>query len=338
MSITEKLLKNSTIKSTTTLDKSAVFNLSEPTTTPIPILNLALSGKLTGGLYSGLTQFAGPSKHFKSNLALICVAAYLKKYPEGACIFYDSEGGSKESYFKSFGIDSSRVVHTAIKNVEQLKFDVMAQVTEISKGDKIIIVIDSIGNLASKKEVEDALEKNSAADMSRAKAMKSLFRIVTPELNERDIPMVVINHSYTEQKMYGREVVSGGTGAMYSSNDVIILGRSQEKDDEGLSGYTFTMNTEKSRTVKEKSKFPFTVKFEGGIERFSGLMELALETGHVTKPKNGWYTRPMVDGDKNFRMDETKNFSFWEPILKSDFPKVLENKFKLNENGMLLDE
>ncbi len=36
----------------------------------------------------------------------------------------------------------------------------------------VIIVVDSVGNLASKKEVDDALEGKSVADMTRAKQMK----------------------------------------------------------------------------------------------------------------------------------------------------------------------
>jgi ribosomal protein L21E len=40
-------------------------------------------------------------------------------------------------------------------NIEELKFDISKQLQEIKKGDKVIIFIDSVGNLASKKEVKD---------------------------------------------------------------------------------------------------------------------------------------------------------------------------------------
>ena len=55
-----------------------------------------------------------------------------------------------------------------------------------------------MGNLASKKEVEDAEAGKSVADMSRAKAFKSLFRMVTPHLTLKDIPLIVVNHTYKE--------------------------------------------------------------------------------------------------------------------------------------------
>ncbi|MEK9700023.1 MAG: hypothetical protein VW270_29860, partial [Candidatus Poseidoniales archaeon] len=86
-------------------------------------------------------------------------------------------------------------------------------------GDKVIIIIDSIGNLASKKEVEDALDGKSVADMSRAKQMKSLFRMVTPHLTMKDIPMVVVNHTYKEIGMFPKDIVGGGTGSYYSADN-----------------------------------------------------------------------------------------------------------------------
>ena len=206
----EKLLKNSTIKKTNTLDKSLVFNPAAVVTTNLPILNLALSGDINGGFLPGLIQLAGPSKHFKSNLALLMLSAYLNKYKDGVCLFYDSEFGAKESYFKSFGIDPARIVHSPLLNVEQLKFDMMAQLDGLTDKDKVIVIIDSVGNLASKKEVEDALKQNSAADMSRAKAFKSFFRMVTPQLHDKGITLIAIAHIYMSQELYAKPKVSGG--------------------------------------------------------------------------------------------------------------------------------
>ena len=56
-------------------------------------------------------------------------------------------------------------------------------------------------------EVEDALEGKSVADMSRAKQVKSLFRMVTPHLNIKDISMVVVNHTYKEIGMFPKDIV-----------------------------------------------------------------------------------------------------------------------------------
>lgn len=334
-SLTERLKKNSKIKETASLMESKFFEAKEQIVTDVPALNIALSGRLDGGLQAGLMMVAGPSKHFKSSICLVMAAAYQKKYDDGVILFYDSEFGSPQSYFEAFGVDTNRVVHTPITDIEQLKFDLMGQLQELKKGDHVMILIDSIGNLASKKEVEDAINEKSVGDMTRAKQLKSLFRMVTPHLTMKDLPMVVINHTYKEQgSMYPRDVVSGGTGGIYSSNDIWIISRSQEKEGTELAGYTFTINIEKSRQVKEKSKIPLTVMFDGGITRYSGLLDLALEAGMVIKPSMGWFqkvdpaTGEVLDG--KYRAKDTNTAEFWEPLLRSkEFNDAVRHKFLL---------
>jgi len=339
MSILDKIKKNSSIKESAILSKSKFFTDKDMIPTSIPIINVALSGRLDGGLTPGLTMWAGPSKHFKTAFSLLMAKSYLDKYPEAALLFYDSEFGTPQSYFDSFGIDTDRVLHTPLTDIEQLKFDVMQQLTSLERTDKLIIVIDSIGNLASKKEVDDALEGKSVADMSRAKQVKSLFRMVTPHLTMKDIPMIVVNHTYKEIGMFPKDIVGGGTGSYYSADNIFILGRQQEKEGTEVVGYNFIINVEKSRYVKEKSKIPVSVSFDGGISKWSGLLDIALESGHVTKPSNGWYSKRDEDGvyeDKKYRIKETDTKEFWLPILKQkSFQEYIVNKYQIASGSII---
>ena len=333
MSLLDKIKKNSTIKDSAILSKSKFFTEKDMVTTGVPMINVALSGKLDGGLIPGLTMWAGPSKHFKTAFSLLMAKSYMDKYPEAVLLFYDSEFGTPIKYFETFEIDMDRVLHTPLTDIEQLKFDIMQQLAEVNRGDKLIIVLDSIGNLASKKEVEDALEGKSVADMSRAKQVKSLFRMVTPHLNIKDISMVVVNHTYKEIGMFPKDIVGGGTGSYYSADNIYIIGRQQEKDGTEIVGYNFIINVEKSRYVKEKSKIPISVSFDGGISKYSGLLDLAIESGHVVKPTNGWYAK--VDqstgevGDKK-RIADTSTPEFMEPILKDPkFKEFIKHKYEI---------
>jgi len=337
MSMLEKLKKNSTIKDTSILANSKFFTKKDMIPTTIPVINVALSGRLDGGLTPGLTMWAGPSKHFKTAFSLLMAKAYLDKYEDGVVLFYDSEFGTPQSYFDAFGIDTDRVLHTPVTDVEQLKFDIMQQLQNIERGERVIIVIDSIGNLASKKEVEDALDQKSVADMSRAKQMKSLFRMVTPHLTLKDIPCVVVNHTYKEIGLFPKDIVGGGTGSYYSADNIFILGRQQEKDGTEVVGYNFIINVEKSRYVKEKSKIPVSVSFDGGISKWSGLLDLALESGHVTKPSNGWYH--IVGDEKKYRIKETDTKEFWLPILQQkSFYDFVKNKYSIGQVDMITNE
>ena len=478
MSLIDKLKKATSLPKSEILSESKFFDKREFVPTSVLGLNIALGGELTGGLTSGLVFLAGPSKHFKTLYGLIMVKAYLSKYPDAVCIFYDSEFGTPKKYWQSLSIDMSRVLHVPFTDIEQLKFDIM-QKLDSSKGegitekDKVIIFVDSVGNAASKKEVEDAINEKSVADMSRAKSLKSVFRIVTPRLTILDIPMVCINHTYQEIGLYPKNIMSGGcvvagteiimadgsvkvienievgdlvqtedgpqrvlaawdkhglaypdaecyevefsdgykiicsenhkfkthdgwkviselsedadiltvyeptqiskikkvekqdlfdltventnsyavkngvlnhnTGPMYSANTVLFIGKSQEKDGTEVTGFNFNITIEKSRFVKEKSKIPIYVDFKDGISPYSGLFDIALETGDLVKPKNGWYnmmffnkeTGELEQQAKSYRAAECDGKEFWDMMFKNTrFVQNVKEKYQLGENEM----
>lgn len=458
----ERLKKSGSIKSDT-LSASKLFKDKDTTVTDVPALNIALSGSPTGGLTSGLLFIAGESKTYKTCMSLKLVAAYLEQHKDAVCLFYDSEFGTTDEYMKNQNVDTERVIHIPIMDVEQLKFDLMKRLTDISNGDKVIIFIDSVGNLASKKEVDDALDEKAVADMSRAKQMKSLFRMITPHLTIKNIPCVAINHTYKEIGLYPKTIMSGGcltkghkivtdkgiqnienilpgdlvrgydgnfhevefvwnsetladpyptlyeveldngnkivcsykhkfrtvdgnwvnvenynneelfmlqeqnitmdnmkiksikkldtkdevfdltvkdvnsyvdsngichhnTGGMYSANTVWIISKSQEKDGTELEGFTFTLNIEKSRFIKEKSKIPLKVLFDSGIDKNSGLLDLALESGHIVKPSNGWYS--LKDTEEKVREKDTGPL-LEKLLLDESFVNWIIEKYRL---------
>jgi RecA/RadA recombinase len=339
MSLRDKLIKNSTLKYTATLDKSKIYTHKDMISTNVPMINVALSGKIDGGMTPGLTMIAGVSKNFKSGFSLLLASAFLTKYPDGMILFYDSEFGTPESYFKQFNIPLDRVIHSPVMTVEELKSDIMTQLNELDRDDKILILVDSIGNLASNKEVTDALDLKVVGDFTRAKALKSLFRMVTPHLSVKDIPMVVVNHTYSEMSMHPRQIVGGGTGATYGSDNIWIVGRQQDKDGTEIKGYHFIINVEKSRYVKEKSKIPITVSYENGINRWSGLFDVALEGKFITKVTAQRYakTNPSTGEvlSKNFSAASIiNNDEFWQEMLTgTKLAEYIENTFSLGHTS-----
>ena len=128
-------------------------------------------------------------------------------------------------------------------------------------------------------------------------------------------------------------VITHNTGLIYSANQAFIIGKSQEKDGTELSGWNFTLNVEKSRFVREKSKMTFRVLYESGIQKYSGLLDMALESGLVQKPQNGWYCRVDQDGEletKKWRAKDTECAEFWDTLLKDKrFNAWIESRYKL---------
>jgi len=343
--LSERLLKQSTVKMTDLLLDSSVFDPADAVPTAIPMVNVALSGSMDGGLMPGVTVLAGKSKMFKTGFALMLAAAFLKKHADGYILFYDSEFGSPPDYFHSFDIPLDRVVHTPVTELEELRHDLAVQLNGLTRKDKVFIIIDSIGNLPSHKEMEDATKGSDAGDMGlRAKVAKSVFRVVSGKANLKHIPVVVIAHTYGTMELYSKEVVAGGTGPYYSADNVWLIGRQQEKDkDNKVAGFNFIINVDKSRYVKERSKIPVSIAFDGGINRWSGLLAEAIEGGYVCKPGVGWYQE--VDrftgeatGTKMREADIEENGQFWTRIIQNtDFAEFVKNKYTL-AGGLLIGE
>ena len=142
--------------------------------------------------------------------------------------------------------------------------------------------------------------------------------------------------------LFQKNVIPGGTAVTYTANQIFVISKAQVKEGKDLTGSIFTLNVEKSRYVREKSKFPFTVTYEGGIDRWSGLLDIALEGGFVVKPTMGWYS--MVDTstgeveEKKYRKKEL-NGAFWKKIVdKPEFKKFVESRYQLSSDVIIEDQ
>ncbi len=334
----EKILKASQNQYADVLADSKILNQKDVIVTEYPALNIAMSGELDQGMNPGFLMIGGKSRHFKTMYMLLLAKAYLDKYKDATMILFDSEFGAALDYFASVGIDPNRVAHLPIQTVEDLKFQLSNVLESIERGDKVIMCIDSLGNLASNKEIEDAKDGKQVADMTRAKAMKSLSRIFTTQLVLKDIPLIGINHVYETLEMFSKTITSGGTGLVYTANDIWIIGRSQEKDGKDLKGYTFTITIDKSRKVKEKSKIPVTVLFEGGIEKYSGLLDIALEGNFIVKPKLGWY-KLATAGEDVKAVRESDTDALLEQLVKDQaFKDYVKSVYKLGGTSVTAAE
>lgn len=359
MSLKDRILKASTIKESAVLAKSKLF--AEKDIISIEdsaLMNIALSGDIDGGMTPGILQIAAESMHFKSKFALAVAKSFTNKFPDGAILFYDSEYGTPDSYFNDFSTEN--VIHTPVLDLEQFKIDIMAQLKSIELGDKLLIIVDSMGNIPSLKEVEDTDAGKTVGDMSRAKQMKSVFRMIMPRINQKEVYVVIINHTYKTQEMYSKDVPNGGTGSVYNSNIIWTITKAQEKgvkksasetfseieeDDKGkgkikkekkkaspeeVIGYQFTINIFKSRFVIQGSKIPILVTFEGGIQKWAGMLDLAMEAEYILKPDGGIsYVRKDKPEEKYRRKDIENNNEFWESFInETDFNDWVKKKFR----------
>jgi hypothetical protein len=360
------LMKNSSSPFARDMTNSFIQeNTSNTWSLDVPLLNVAFSGKMDVGFQSGVTVWAGPSRHFKTLYALHQLNAWFKhnEDPDSAvALIYDTEYGITEDYLKQFPYiikHLNQIIHTPVTTIEELRHEAAKQVEFMyddfktkykkdknTKKPNVFILIDSIGQVASKKETDDAISGSEKADMTRAKAVKSIFRILTSKVKMLGIPTVVVAHTYDTQEMFSKKIVSGGTGLMYSADSVFILGKAQEKDGTEVIGYKFTINVDKSRFIKDKTKIPIQVHFEKGILKYSGLLDLAKSVGLATQCRvgrsGGWkFTIKGEDEEEiigtNTWVSLTREIDtdddFWNAVFEhSNFSELIEAAYKIPIN------
>lgn len=254
--------------------------------TGIYILNALLSKSiLNGGIASNrFTIFAGPTQTGKS---YICLNTVRNAQKEGYNIIYiDTEFAIENPDFEMFGIDTTdpnKFILIRSNKVENLKIFLAQLLDELKKlkekGEdvsKTMFVIDSLGALASKKEIEDAIKGNDKQDMSRAKATKSMLRIIIDDLGYLGIPLLATNHTYLTQDLFPQTVQTGGEGLNYLASVIIYLSKAKLEDKErdemstGSMGSVITAMARKNRLAKPK-KIKFEIDHTKGCNPYKGL-------------------------------------------------------------------
>ena len=251
--------------------------------TGIYILNACLSGSLYGGVKGdAITVFAGPESSGKTFLSLnVCREAQKVGY---GIIYIDTENSVSRGELRNWGIDSSLEKFILIKSnkVEDINFtlsqlldDLKAQKLDGVEIDKLMIVIDSLGQLASNKEKDDLIAGKLKADMTKAKSIGSLFRSITIDLGYLNIPMVVNNQTYRTMDFFPQEIMKGGKALYYSASNITFLSKAKlktgEEDEFDLQGgIIVTAKAVKNRQSKPK-KVKFEINFSTGCNAYMGL-------------------------------------------------------------------
>lgn len=254
-------------------------------TTGVYLLDAALSGRLLGGgiATNRITAFAGESGAGKSFLCYSCARQAQKL--GYSVIYIDTEQAIDLEDLPKFGIDNSLEKFRLIRSnkVEDVNITLTKLVDELKEQKlagfelpKLMIVLDSLGQMASNKEKEDLLKGDIKQDMTKAKALGSMFRSINTDLGYLEIPLLVANHTYLTMDLFPQEKLRGGNGLLYSASVIGFMSKSKlktgEEDDMdlGQSGITVLFKTGKNRLAKPK-KIRFDISFVHGMNPYTGL-------------------------------------------------------------------
>ena len=254
-------------------------------TTGVYLLDAALSGRLLGGgvATNRITAFAGESGAGKSFIAY-SVSKHAQKAGYSV-IYIDTEQAIDLEDLPKFGIDPSLEKFRLIRSnkvedvnmvLSQLVDELKTQKLDGYEIPKLMIVLDSLGQMASNKEKNDLLKGDIKQDMTKAKALGSMFRSINTDLGYLEIPMIVCNHTYLTLDLYPAEKLKGGNGLLYSASVIGFMSKSKlktgEEDDMdlGQSGISVLFKTSKNRMAKPK-KIRFDISFANGMNPYTGL-------------------------------------------------------------------
>lgn len=239
-------------------------------------LNACVSGTLFGGWPNNRScSIAGPSGTGKTYLILNSVKRAIDMGYN--VIFYDSEAAVDRELMKKFGIDTTKVNYQPVNTVQDFRTSVTTITSRMQEAKragievpKVMIILDSAGNLATAKEIEDAKSGSDKSDMTRSKVLKSIFRIIMTPMADLKIPFLFTNHTYQTQDFISRQVAGGGTGPEYAASIVLFLNKAQLKEGGEKAGIIVTAKPNKNRFAKP-NPIKFHLHFSEGMNRYVGL-------------------------------------------------------------------
>ena len=250
------------------------------------IFNALLSGSIHGGIPSNkITALAGESATGKTFFVLGMVKHFLDSNPDAGVIYFESESALTKSMIEERGIDSERMIIMPVTTVQEFRTQALTVLDKYMEQDEadrkpIFMVLDSLGMLSTTKEVEDTADGKETRDMTRAQVLKAAFRVLTLKLGRAKVPMVITNHTYDVVGAYmPTKEMGGGSGLKYAASTIVYLSKKKDKEGTEVVGNIIHCKTQKSRLSKENMMVDVRLRYETGLDKYYGLLDLAVKHG-----------------------------------------------------------
>ena len=250
------------------------------------IFNALLSGSIQGGIPSNkITALAGESATGKTFFVLGMVKHFLDSNPDAGVIYFESESALTKQMIEERGIDSERMIIMPVTTVQEFRTQALTVLDKYMEQDEadrkpIFMVLDSLGMLSTTKEVEDTADGKETRDMTRAQVLKAAFIVLTLKLGRAKVPMVITNHTYDVVGAYmPTKEMGGGSGLKYAASTIVYLSKKKDKEGTEVVGNIIHCKTQKSRLSKENMMVDVRLRYETGLDKYYGLLDLAVKHG-----------------------------------------------------------
>ena len=250
------------------------------------MFNALLSGSVNGGLPSNkITAIAGESATGKTFFVLGMVKNFLDNNKDAGVIYFESESALTKKLIEDRGIDSERMVIMPVTTVQEFRHQALTILDKYNEQDEadrkpLLLVLDSLGMLSTTKEVEDTAEGKETRDMTRAQILKAAFRVLTLKLGRTKVPIIITNHTYDVVGAYmPMKEMGGGSGLKYAASTIVYLSKKKEKEGTDVVGNIIHCKTQKSRLSKENMMVDVRLRYDTGLDKHYGLVDLAVKHG-----------------------------------------------------------
>lgn len=295
-------------------------------------LNALLSGSIYGGVPGNkIYALAGEPATGKSFYAINTVKQFLEDNPKGFVFYFESESAISSDMIKSKGIDTRRIAIIPVATVQEFRTQWIKIVdkyleTPEKNRPRILMVLDSLGNLSTTKEMEDIKDGKETRDMTRAQLVKGAFRVLTLKMGLGQISGIITNHIYDVVGSYvPMKKMGGGSGLEYAASGIIFLSKKKDKDkDNQVTGVILKATLKKSRLTIENKSVETLLDYRTGLDKYYGLTDLAIKFGifkklstkiilpdgnsvfetEIDRNPEKYYTKPILDEIDRFCKDE----------------------------------
>jgi len=253
-------------------------------------LNALYSGSIHKGMPANkISALAGEEATGKTFFLLGIVKNFLDTNEKAVSVIFESEGSITKEILQSRGVDTKRVLIVPVETIQQFKTQALRVVeNHLATAEKerrpLLLALDSLGMLSTTKEMTDSNSGKEVKDMTRTAEIRAAFRVLTLKLSKAKVPLIVTNHVYQTMGMFPTKEMGGGGGLKYAANNIIALSKSKNKDAEGnVTGIFIRCKNLKSRLTKENTETSVLLSYDKGLDRYYGLLDLAIEHGIFKK-------------------------------------------------------
>lgn len=323
------------------LNDNSLSTVTEWIDTGSYALNAIISGSVYGGIPLGrLTGFVGPESCGKT---LMCNKIMANAQKKGMYVaYFDTEGALDEATAARLGCDPAKIKHVPSEITENCRNEIVQFLETVAANNlhgKVLLVIDSLGNLITTQEKTKIDEGSVTKDMgNRAQSLKSLMRAITHAAKKAKCPVIFTNHIYDDPSQLHPSAIkkqAGGSGPLYMASVLVQMAKKTERAEDsknkdasdnttllskGINGLTMRAFTTKNRFVTPFLEVEMYLNFRTGLNRYSGILEMAEGYGIIEKAGH----RYVLNGETlGFYKDWKDNEEVWNTILP-----LLDEKLK----------